>query len=67
MEWLDARATAHIYDWVPNQIRPVNVKNPETKDLLTAGLLVLVDDEMRAQYPQPPAAPLKTKGCNCGS
>jgi hypothetical protein len=66
-EWLDARATAHVFDWVPGEIRPVNVKDPETSDLLAAGLLVLVNDDMRAQFPQPPSPALKTKGCDCGN
>lgn len=66
IEWVEAQATANIWDWQLNERRPVNVKDPEVLQLIAHGLLVVVDEETRGLLPTPVV--IKTSGsCGCGS
>jgi hypothetical protein len=53
IEWVEAQSTVHIFGMVPNEIRMVNLKDPETRALIDAGMLVVLDDETRALLPPP--------------
>lgn len=53
IEWVEARSTVHIWDWVPNEQRMVNLKDPEIRALTDAGYLIVLDDETRALLPAP--------------
>jgi hypothetical protein len=54
-----------VWDWKVNERRLANVQDSETRQLIEAGLLVIVDEETRK--PLPPPAPASSKGgCGCG-
>lgn len=67
VEWVDVRSTVHVWDWVPNEERPANLKDPETRALVDAGMLIVLDDEIRAQLPPPRRIDgVNTDGSCCG-
>ncbi len=66
LEWVEAQATAHIFDWQLNEVRLVNLQDPETRGLVSAGLLVIVDEDTRKLLPPPRTVAPGTSGCGCG-
>lgn len=67
-DWIEARATAHIFDWEVGDVRPVDVDDNEIEALLRTGLLVAVSDENRVRFPPPAPVESSTSssGCGCG-
>lgn len=67
VEWIDVQSTVHVFDWVPGEQRPANLKDPEIRALIDVGHLVVLDDETRTLLPPPRKVDgVNTTGCGCG-
>lgn len=64
VQWTELQATAHVLDWELNERRQGNLQDPETRALVNAGLLVIVDEETRNLLPPPTT--VNKRGCGCG-
>lgn len=64
--WVDVRVLVHLYNWAIDSIQTLNMQDKESRQLVDAGLVEILDEETRAKLPPRPAA-LSGGGCGCGS
>lgn len=69
LTWVPAKVKTHIFSMKPDEVHSVNLKDPETRALIAAGHLEVLDEEAAALLPPPTPATMMTPapgGCNCG-